>query len=188
MTRLLRSSAGKLVFLALAVVVLLAAWRVLPGALKERRFRAHQLDGGLLADPRYRVRLEAMEPEEVGQCLVCATDAATVDYLQRLLEFTREQAALARAPAGAREGVTFIMGEDRNPDNRFYQAATDYYTTDERARTEHLERNLRCLADVREYLQNHRPAGRGALSTSSPTRMSGAGFRCRCARARAGPT
>lgn len=137
----------------------MVGWRVLPRALKEQRFRAHQFDGGLLADPAYRARLEAMKPEEVGQCLVCATDAATVDYLQRLLEFSREQAALAAAPAGARKGVTFIMGEDRNPDNRFYQAATDYYTTDERARTEHLERNLRCLADVREYLQNHRPAG-----------------------------
>ncbi|MCX6841118.1 MAG: hypothetical protein NTX53_02365 [candidate division WOR-3 bacterium] len=77
-------------------------WRVLPRALREQRFRAHQLDGGLLADPAYRARLEAMKPEEVGQCLVCATDAATVDYLQRLLEFSREQAALARAPAGAR--------------------------------------------------------------------------------------
>ena len=72
--------------------------------------------------------------------------------------FSREQAALAAAPADAREGVTFIMGEDRNQDNRFYQAATDYYATDSSVRTEHLERNLRCLADVRDYLANHRPA------------------------------
>jgi hypothetical protein len=136
----------------------MAAWRVLPGALRERRFRTHQLDGGLLADAKYRARLEAMTPEQVQQCLACATDAAVADYLQRLLQFAREQAALAAAPAGVREGVTFIMGEDRNPANRFYQAATDYYTSDEGARTEHLERNLRCLADVREYLQNHRPA------------------------------
>ncbi len=99
-----------------------------------------------------------MKPDEVGRYLACATDAAIADYLQRLLQFSREQAALAAAPAGAREGVTFIMGEDRNPENRFYQAATDYYTTDDGARTEHLERNLRCLADVREYLHNHRPA------------------------------
>jgi hypothetical protein len=74
-----------------------------------------------------------------------------------LLEFSREQEALASAPAGAREGVTFIMGEDRNSDNRFYQAATDYYSSDSSARTEHMERNLRCLADVRDYLLNHRP-------------------------------
>jgi hypothetical protein len=80
-----------------------------------------------------------------------------VDYLQRLLQFSREQAALASAPEGEREGMTFIMGEDRNPDNRFYQAATDYYSTDSGARTEYLERNLRCLADVRDYLANHRP-------------------------------
>ncbi len=100
-----------------------------------------------------------MKPEEVQRYLDRATDAVIADYLQRLLEFTREQAALVAAPQGPREGVTFIMGEDRNPDNRFYQAATDYYTTDTGARTEHLERNLRCLADVREYLQNHRPAG-----------------------------
>jgi hypothetical protein len=140
-------------------VVLVAAWRVLPRALKGRRFKAHRLDGSLLADPGYRARLEAMPPEEVRRYLACVTDAAIADYLQRLLEFSREQAALAAAPAGAREGVTFIMGEDRNPENRFYQAATDYYTTDESARTEHLERNLRCLADVRDYLENHRPAG-----------------------------
>ena len=100
-----------------------------------------------------------MKPDEVERYLACATDATIADYLQRLLEFSREQDALARAPAGAREGVTFIMGEDRNPENRFYQAATDYYMTDSGARTEHLERNLRCLADVRDYLANHRPAG-----------------------------
>jgi hypothetical protein len=127
--------------------------------LKERRFRARQLDGSLLADPGYRARLEAMTPEDVQRYLDRAADAAIADYLQRLLQFAREQAALAAAPAVAREGVTFIMGEDRNPENRFYQAATDYYTTDAGARTEHLERNLRCLAEVREYLQNHRPAG-----------------------------
>ena len=126
--------------------------------LKERRFRAHQLDSSLLADPRYRARLEAMTPEQVQRYLERATDAAIADYLQRLLQFAREQAALAAAPEGSREGVTFIMGEDRNPDNRFYQAATDYYLTDSGARTAHIERNLRCLADVRDYLATHRPA------------------------------
>jgi hypothetical protein len=100
-----------------------------------------------------------MPPEQVQRYLACATDAVIADYLQRLLQFSREQAALASAPAGAREGVTFIMGEDQNPDNRFYQAATDYYSSDSSARTEHMERNLRCLADVRDYLANHRPAG-----------------------------
>jgi len=140
-------------------VALVAGWRILPRALAERRFRTHQLDFRLLADPRYRARLEAMTPEQVRRYLECATDAAIADYLQRLLEFSRQQAALAAAPGGAREGVTFIMGEDRNSENRFYQAATDYYRTDSGARTEHLERNLRCLADVRDYLENHRPAG-----------------------------
>jgi len=99
-----------------------------------------------------------MRPEQVERYLAHATDAAIADYLQRLLVFSREQAALAAAPAGPREGVTFIMGEDRNQDNRFYQAATDYYSADSTSRTEHLERNLRCLADVRDYLANHRPA------------------------------
>jgi len=100
-----------------------------------------------------------MRPEQVRRYLACATDAVIADYLQRLLEFSREQAALAAAPPGAREGVTFIMGEDRSPDNRFYQAAADYYASDPGARTEEMERNLRCLADVRDYLENHRPAG-----------------------------
>ena len=106
-------------------MVLVAAWRVLPRALKERRFRTYQLDAVLLTDPGFRARLEAMPPEQVEQYLGCATDAGVADYLQRLLQFSREQAALAAAPAGAREGVTFIMGEDRNQANRFYQAATD---------------------------------------------------------------
>jgi hypothetical protein len=135
-----------------------AAWRVLPGALKEHRFRTHRLDASLLTEPRYRARLEGIRPEEVERYLARATNAQIADYLQRLLVFSREQAAMAAASAGPREGVTFIMGEDRNPDNRFYQAATDYYSTDSAARTEHLERNLRCLADVRDYLANHRPA------------------------------
>ncbi len=99
-----------------------------------------------------------MPPAQVQRYLARATDAAIADYLQRLLQFAREQAALAAAPAGAREGVTFIMRRDRNPENRFYQAATDYYMTDSGARTAHVERNLRCLADVRDYLENHRPA------------------------------
>jgi hypothetical protein len=99
-----------------------------------------------------------MRPEQVEPYLTRATDAAIVDYLQRLLQFSREQAALAAAPEGRREGVTFIMGEDRNSDNRFYQAAFDYFSADSAASTDRLERNLRCLADVRDYLQNHRPA------------------------------
>ncbi len=99
-----------------------------------------------------------MRPEQVERYLARATDAAIVDYLQRLLQFSREQAALAAAPEGTREGITFIMGEDRNSDNRFYQAAFDYFSADSAARTDHLERNLRCLADVRDYLLNHRPA------------------------------
>jgi len=137
----------------------LAAWLAVPRAIKEQRFRVGLIGPEHLADLRYRARLEELSPEQVERYLARATDAVIADYLQRLLQFSREQAALAAAPAGAREGVTFIMGEDRNPDNRFYQAATDYYTTDTGARTEHLERNLRCLADVRDYLANHRPAG-----------------------------
>jgi hypothetical protein len=155
--RFLRSSAGKLAFLALAVLLGLGAWLAVPRALKEQRFRNGLVGPEHLIACAYRARLEGMRPEQVEWYLSRATDAAIADYLQRLLRFSREQAALATAPAGPREGVTFIMGEDRNPYNRFYQAATDYYTTDSAARTEHLERNLRCLADVRHYLENHRP-------------------------------
>lgn len=138
--------------------MVLTAWLFLPRALKEHRFRSGLLGPEHLAEFAYRARLEAMPPEQVELYLKRATDAAIVEYLQRLREFSREQAALAAAPEGRREGITFIVGEDRNPDNRFYQAATDYYLTDSGARTEHLERSLRCLADVRDYLENHRPA------------------------------
>jgi hypothetical protein len=129
-----------------------------PRAVREQRFRVGLLGPEHLADPGFRARLEGMRPEQVERYLARATDAAIADYLQRLLVFSREQAALAAAPEGSREGVTFIMGEDRNSDNRFYQAAADYYASDSGARTERLERNLRCLADVREYLANHRPS------------------------------
>ncbi len=130
----------------------------MPPALREQRFRTGRLGREHLAERGFRARLEAMRPEQVEWYLARATDAAMVDYLQRLLQFSREQAALAAAPEGQRDGVTFILGEDRNSDNRFYQAAFDYYSTDSFARTAHLERNLRCLADVRDYLLNHRPA------------------------------
>jgi hypothetical protein len=136
----------------------LAVWRIVPRVLREQRFRAGFVGPEHLADSAYRARLEAMRPEQVERYLARATDATIVDYLQRLFQFSREQAALAAAPQGPREGITFVMGEDRNPDNRFYQAATDYYLTDSGARTEHLERNLRCLSEVRDYLANHRPA------------------------------
>lgn len=138
--------------------MVLTAWLFLPRALKEHRFRSGLLGPEHLAEFAYRARLEAMPPEQVELYLKRATDAAIVEYLQRLREFSREQAALAAAPEGRREGVTFILGEDRSQDSRFYQAASDYYATDSGARTEYLERNLRCLADVRDYLDNHRPA------------------------------
>jgi hypothetical protein len=50
------------------------------------------------------------------------------------------------------------MGEDRSYQNRFYGAATDYFLSRDSARTEYLERSLRTLIEVREFLHNHRPA------------------------------
>ena len=119
----------------------------------------------LVADYTYQFKVvvdRIGDCEQVERYLVGATDAAIADYLQRLLQFAREQTALAAAPAGPREGVTFILGQDRTPDNRFYQAATDYYLTDSGARTAHIERNLRCLADVRDYLVAYKAKGREA--------------------------
>jgi hypothetical protein len=125
--------------------------------LKERRFRAYRVDGSHLADSKYRARLEAMKPGEIRQYLARATDAAIADYLQRVLKFDIERCALEQAPTGERRSVTFIMGEDRAGDNRFYGAAWDFFRLNEHARTDESERSLRCLLDVRNYLENHRP-------------------------------
>lgn len=62
------------------------------------------------------------------------------------------------APAGDREDITFILGEDSGPTNRYYTNARAYYESHPDARTEHLVTHLRSLLGVRDYLESHPPA------------------------------
>ena len=78
-------------------------------------------------------------------------------YLGRLLDFVRQQQALAAAPAGARTSITFVMGEDPpGTDNLFYTGATAYFLLNPAGR---LVTDLRTLRDVRNFLDNNRPTG-----------------------------
>ncbi|MCC6166169.1 MAG: hypothetical protein IT329_02980, partial [Caldilineaceae bacterium] len=74
----------------------------------------------------------------------------------RLLDFVRQQAALAAAPQGDRTSITFIMGEDPpGTDNLFYTGATAHFTLHPAGR---LVTNLRTLLEVRNHLDANRPA------------------------------
>ncbi len=54
-----------------------------------------------------------------------------------------------------RQNITFIMGEDKDPDNPYYTQAENYYRTNPEARTEWLVTHLRSLKEVRDYLTEH---------------------------------
>jgi hypothetical protein len=124
----------------------------------EIRFRSYRLDPRHLTQLRFRQRLEAMNPDQVRLYIEKARDSTVVDYLGRLLLLTRENDALNRAPQGDRMSVTFIMGTDPNPLNRFYTAAADFYRQNDSARTECVELSQRSLVEVRDFLEQHRPA------------------------------
>jgi hypothetical protein len=56
-----------------------------------------------------------------------------------------------------RESITFIMGEDSGPGNRYYSNALQYYRNHPDARTDHLITDLRSLLEVRDHLEDNAP-------------------------------
>ncbi len=110
-----------------------------------------------LTESRYRARLEAMTPEMVGRLMRSAGDYRVYDYLKRLYGFVSSRQALRRAPAGERPGATFIMGP-RSDD--FYANGERYFRLNPEARTEYSVGGLRSLSEVRDWLEQHPPAGR----------------------------
>jgi hypothetical protein len=133
-------------------------WLVLgPGQrlAREADFRRGRLNRRHLAELRYKQRLESLGPDDVRRFAASARDTAVISYLQRLLVFVEQASAWRQAPEGVRENVTFVMGEDRTIDNRFYEAATDYFAAG--GQSGRIERNLRSLDDVWNYLRFHRP-------------------------------
>jgi hypothetical protein len=74
-------------------------------------------------------------------------------------EFTPLSACdtLARAVIVERENITFILGDDEDPDNRYYEEADNYYRTNPEGHTEYVLTNCRSLLEVRNYLAGHIP-------------------------------
>lgn len=64
-----------------------------------------------------------------------------------------------------RRSITFIMGEDKDPDNRYYQEAYQYYRYNPKAKTDDLVTYCRSLLDLRNYLRVHRPEDGQAWGT-----------------------
>lgn len=58
----------------------------------------------------------------------------------------------------ARENITFILGEDREADNPYYDEATNYYRYNEKGKTEHVITSCRSLLEVRNYLAKNAPS------------------------------
>jgi hypothetical protein len=59
------------------------------------------------------------------------------------------------ARAGARESITFILGEDENPALPMFQVAERYFNEDLLERTDQVVSSLRSLSEVRDYLVQH---------------------------------
>jgi len=57
--------------------------------------------------------------------------------------------------SSTRQHITFIMGEDKDPENPYYMQAENYYRTHPEARTEWVITHLRSLKEVRDYLTEH---------------------------------
>jgi len=54
-----------------------------------------------------------------------------------------------------RHNITFIMGEDTDPENPYYTQAENYYRSHPEVRTEWMVTHLRSLKEVRDYLTEH---------------------------------
>lgn len=51
-----------------------------------------------------------------------------------------------------RQSITFILGEDKESDNPYYEEATNYYLSNPKAKTEYVVKECRSLLEVRNYL------------------------------------
>ena len=76
---------------------------------------------------------------------VTVTDVPTISVSAKLDAFTK------------RADITFILGEDKKPDNRYYTKATQFYSLNPQSRTEYLVTHCRSLQEVQHYLQENQP-------------------------------
>ena len=61
-----------------------------------------------------------------------------------------------------RQSITFILGEDKEMDNRYYQMAEAYYRSNAETKNDLLITTCRSLKSVRDYLENHPADGEQA--------------------------
>lgn len=62
-------------------------------------------------------------------------------------------AAYKRPDTPVRESITFILGEDKTNDNRYYEEASRYYANHPDGKTDYLVTTCRSLVEVHNYLE-----------------------------------
>jgi hypothetical protein len=87
--------------------------------------------------------------------LIIITEPYAEERLPAPVAALKEQVPAVIKPL--RERITFILGEDREADNRYYAEARNYYDNNEAGRTEYLVTTCRSLLEVREYLEQYKP-------------------------------
>jgi hypothetical protein len=88
-------------------------------------------------------------------CAVCCYQMLTVTTTPGV-----EVPAIAEVPPKGtqpRESITFILGEDNDENNRYYEEASRYYARAPEGKTEYLVTSCRSLLEVRNYLEKNRP-------------------------------
>ncbi|MGD1855306.1 MAG: hypothetical protein ACFB2W_13765, partial [Leptolyngbyaceae cyanobacterium] len=118
----------------------------------DQQFRNQQLQPQHIQQRYYRRQLERLSVETIQAFQTNAQEAAVRTYLERLLNFAQQQAALQAAPTSTRPAITFIMG---GTGDVFYRTATAYFTVNPAGS---LVGNHRTLSAVRDHLNNHSPS------------------------------
>jgi hypothetical protein len=54
-----------------------------------------------------------------------------------------------------RTSITFILGEDKDPNNRYYEEASHYYTHNRSGKTDYVVSSCRSLTEVKDYLKEN---------------------------------
>jgi hypothetical protein len=62
------------------------------------------------------------------------------------------------AKSDVQQSIAFILGKDKDDNNKYYEEALHYYTTNSKGKTDYLITNCRSLSDVKNYLKTNRPS------------------------------
>jgi hypothetical protein len=86
-------------------------------------------------------------------CAVCCYQMLTITATPDVAEVPPKE----RQP---RESITFILGEDSDANNRYYEEASHYYAQALEDKTAHVVTSCRSLLEVRDYLEKNGPRNR----------------------------